>query len=299
MFRKLVTLIVVLVAGTFSVHAAQTEIRSEAAFQVFEGGYMLWEGATGNIWVLYLDNTTRVFSEASYASLPDNPIFGTPDNRVRPISGFGRVWGNYSEVRDRLGWALGTEQAYTLTRENLARVGNGAIMFRVTLPDGRAVMLRDDSTWFFVAGAVIPTLTPISPPAETPPDEPVQRIAYQPFEGGFMVYDDEQGDIWAFYDDGTADFFASTTYGGLVPGIGRVRAPRGYYRPILGFGKVWGSYPAVRERLGWATAPEEAIWSNVQSSGPDGGVFRMTFTIPNGQRIELSTGRGTYWRVIE
>ena len=32
--------------------------------------------------------------------------------------------------------------------------------------------------------------------------------------------------------------------------------PAGLYQPIRGFGLVWRATPQVRERLGWATAPE-------------------------------------------
>jgi hypothetical protein len=35
--------------------------------------------------------------------------------------------------------------------------------------------------------------------------------------------------------------------------------PEGLYQPIRGFGKVWHDHPEVRERLGWALAPERGF----------------------------------------
>jgi WD40 repeat protein len=57
------------------------------AYQYFEGGYMLWHSARNSIIVLHSDNTVQTF----------------PD-----------TWNGQIGIRDRLGWALGAEQAYTM-----------------------------------------------------------------------------------------------------------------------------------------------------------------------------------------
>jgi hypothetical protein len=87
---------------------------------------------------------------------------------------------------------------------------------------------------------------------------------YQPFEHGTMleitrtVYNRERL-IYVFFEDGSfrqfTDYWAASdpVSGGLTP-------PQGLYEPVSGLGKVWreGTGAQVRERLGWALAPEKA-----------------------------------------
>ena len=40
--------------------------------------------------------------------------------------------------------------------------------------------------------------------------------------------------------------------------------PPGYYQPVRGFGLVWREQPNVRDRLGWALAPEAGFETAVQ-----------------------------------
>jgi hypothetical protein len=87
---------------------------------------------------------------------------------------------------------------------------------------------------------------------------------YQPFEHGLMleitrtIYNRERI-IYVFFDDGSfrqfGDYWAASdpVSGGLTP-------PQGLYEPVRSLGKVWreGTGAQVRERLGWALAPEKA-----------------------------------------
>ncbi|MBS1250972.1 MAG: hypothetical protein MAG451_00001 [Anaerolineales bacterium] len=44
-----------------------------------------------------------------------------------------------------------------------------------------------------------------------------------------------------------------------------LQPPPDRQQPVRGFGKVWRTQPGVRERLGWALAPEEAYASPIQA----------------------------------
>lgn len=120
---------------------SQTE--TEAGFQPFEGGYMIWRGDTRTIYVLFGD-------DSSYVSYPDTWTEGepvdagqAPEGFVAPIRGFGKVWVS-EQLGDRLGWGLTNEQAYTATVEEYQRDGNFPSL-GITMPDGSVVLLGE--TW--------------------------------------------------------------------------------------------------------------------------------------------------------
>jgi len=89
------------------------------------------------------------------------------------------------------------------------------------------------------------------------------QTAYQPFEHGSMLWVSRTTNvaeklIYVFFDDGTFQQFNDTWTEG-EPVSGGLTPPSGLYEPVRGFGKVWreGTGARVRERLGWATAPEK------------------------------------------
>jgi hypothetical protein len=116
---------------------------TRAAFQQFQRGFMIWRADTGMV-MAFFHTTHRVafFQQSAYEGLPDNPFANVPAGLVRPINGFGRVWGSNQYVRDQLGWATGPEQSYQLTARIL---GTGPISF--TLPDGRVVTVNGLGEW--------------------------------------------------------------------------------------------------------------------------------------------------------
>lgn len=117
-----------------------------AAYEPFENGFMLW--FYDGIYVMRKDGSYTLYVDSQYANMPDNPVTDTPPaGRSSPINGFGKVWGNYSEVRDALGWALGPEQGYTMTTESTPI----ATYHYVTLPDGRVVQIHNAPVWNFEA----------------------------------------------------------------------------------------------------------------------------------------------------
>jgi len=87
---------------------------------------------------------------------------------------------------------------------------------------------------------------------------------YQPFEHGMMleitrtIYTRDRI-IYVFFDDGSFRQFSDTWVAG-DPVSGNLTPPPGRYEPVRSLGKVWreGTGAQVRERLGWAIAPEGA-----------------------------------------
>lgn len=102
-------------------------------------------------------------------------------------------------------------------------------------------------------------------PAELYADIPA---ALQPFERGAM--------LWLDLADGGRQIFALSTMPELFqqqhpdtwqdgePVAPDFAAPPGLFIPQYGFGKLWATQPTLVERLGWATASEQADRATVQ-----------------------------------
>jgi hypothetical protein len=123
-------------------------VQAPAAFQVYDGGYMLWEQVTGNVYALYNGGTGRQIDQAIIADWPEIQVQTTPPpNHVYPIRGFGRVWQHEKDIRAALGWPLGLEQAYT-TQYQLA--GTPAQYTYIALPNGQVIEFNPVGTWSVV-----------------------------------------------------------------------------------------------------------------------------------------------------
>ncbi len=155
MLRKVsfVVLVFSLLLAAVAPAAAQSTQTVYGTVQEFEGGLMIWRSDTAQIWALVDDGTAFSFPAASYSTLPDNPIFGNPPSRLRPIFGFGKVWGNVSNVRTLLGWPTRQEIGYNMP----ISTSNGAIA--ITQLDGTVITIAG-GTWS--RGFVTPT--PVPPP---------------------------------------------------------------------------------------------------------------------------------------
>ena len=103
-----------------------------------------------------------------------------------------------------------------------------------------------------------PATAPIASPA-----------AEQLFERGRMIWLASQGSIYVLWGDGQPTAPGAPPDGFLVfedtwqPGEAErdpaSAPPSGLYQPVRGFGKVWRTWPEVRDGLGWALAPEHAF----------------------------------------
>lgn len=119
----------------------------DAAFQVYDRGYMLWEHATGRVYILYNGGLGRQFAESTVAQWPEVEIqTAPPPNHVHPIRGFGRVWQHENDVRNSIGWPLGLEQAYTAQFQS-ADSESGQTDYYISLPNSQVVEFNGAGTW--------------------------------------------------------------------------------------------------------------------------------------------------------
>ena len=120
-----------------------------------------------------------------------------------PIRGFGKVWADNPEVRDRLGCTYERERAVTVAHQ------------------------------YFQHGEML---------------DVIDTYGYG-YYGAYKT-------IYVLFDDNTVQRFQDTYVDGDPEP--EILPPAGLYAPVRGFGKVWreGTGARVRERLGWATAPE-------------------------------------------
>jgi hypothetical protein len=112
---------------------------TNASQQDFENGRMIWLAETDTILVLYDDGSWREYDNAWQEGDPiDDPAIQAPSGLFQPIRGFGEVWRNQNEhdgVRDRLGWAVTPEQAYTTTFQHSIAESVGQNLLYLTLQD--------------------------------------------------------------------------------------------------------------------------------------------------------------------
>jgi hypothetical protein len=121
-----------------------------AAYQPFEGGYMVWRSDIREIYVLYSDGDYETYAdiwqEGASVAIADTP----PQGLQAPVRGFGKLWANQPDVREKLGWAIAVESGYTMAVETISggsgRYPGTSTWF--TLPDNRVVTLYPfSSTW--------------------------------------------------------------------------------------------------------------------------------------------------------
>lgn len=107
--------------------------------------------------------------------------------------------------------------------------------------------------------------------------------AEQHFEHGRMVWLEDNDTIYVFYEDGAVYYpehypdwqghferFEDIWTPDEPESDPTVVPPEGLYQPIRGFGKVWRENPEVRERLGWAIAPEQGFEGALQHEHHEG-----------------------------
>lgn len=117
------------------------------------------------------------------------------------------------------------------------------------------------------------------------------RMAYQPFQNGFMLWNSNINAISVYVNGSAMRAFPSWTFAWRSLDPVKDKAPTGFYKPILGFGKVWGHFPEVRQALGWATGAERAYNASVTFI-PDG---TSRITLPNGQTVQNDPQRGWFY----
>jgi hypothetical protein len=116
----------------------------------------------------------------------------------------------------------------------------------IHVADGLVITVTCPDTWFF------------SPPPDGCPSAPLDSpAAEQAFEGGYMIWVGEQDRIIVLFADDSypkVSNHGDDWDGGAICDLGP--PPEGLFHPVRGFGYLWCTDPAVRERLGWALEPE-------------------------------------------
>lgn len=140
------------------------------------------------------------------------------------------------------------------------------------------VILNCLDVWFFA-----------NPPAICPQNAALaSAAAEQPFEHGAMIWVAHEGLIYVLYNSGSPAWSAFTDeWDEGEPEVDPTLAPpAGLYQPARGFGLVWREQPGVRDRLGWATAPEAGFSTSVQRT-----------SYPRYNEIYLRALDGQLWRL--
>jgi hypothetical protein len=121
-----------------------------AAYQLFERGHMAWRSDTREIYVLYDDRSYEIHGDTWQEGDPIGTPGTPPAGLYAPVRGFGNLYANRPDLRERLGWATTPEAGYTMTVETIPG-GSGrypGISVYFTLPDSRVIALYPfSSTW--------------------------------------------------------------------------------------------------------------------------------------------------------
>jgi hypothetical protein len=138
-------------------HVCPTEpVISDAAEQHFEHGTMIWirepwaERVDGEGWifVLYDDrNEWSVCQDCWDEDEPDrDPTLIPPAGLYQPIRGFGFLWRQNHEIRERLGWAVDQEAGFSTILQHTTRFKYDSIYLRAL--DGNVWHLgAERSSW--------------------------------------------------------------------------------------------------------------------------------------------------------
>ena len=151
---------------------------------------------------------------------------------------------------------------------------------------------RDLRPWFFA-----------DPPLRCPAQKALRSYAAaQEFEHGRLIWIEDTDEFYVFYDEPDEQGFQVVERAvglELKPGASQDNRvaedpPPGLYQPVSGFGLLWRDevyWPygdAVRERLGWATAPEFGFDTAYQCSTPAHPRLWNCFLLgPDGEVIHL------------
>ncbi|HFC12866.1 MAG TPA: hypothetical protein ENJ56_08480 [Anaerolineae bacterium] len=123
---------------------------SDAAFQVFEGGVMLWMAESDSIFYTTWDGLISAEVPDTYEHGTDpisDPIFSAPDGYYQPDYGLGKAWRTYPEAQIALGWAIEPTNGYQAIRQGEAHAPFGNVDEFVSLPNDGYLHFQRDGNW--------------------------------------------------------------------------------------------------------------------------------------------------------
>jgi murein DD-endopeptidase MepM/ murein hydrolase activator NlpD len=255
-----------------------------ATYQQFEHGFMTWQGS-GVIWAFFDNGRVVSYPLHVYGGLSDGARYvgpPLPAGLGMPTNGFKRVWSNFKETHDLLGWAVGGEKGYQMS---LIASSFGRSYFDMSLPDGKLIRIFSDGTWGNATG-VVPTPQVTSTPA---PSQRAVGATFQPFDNGFMVWRADTGEIRVYVGGDSGDLtthplsqYASLTIQQSFP------APANHWAPEFGFGKVWSGIAGVKDKIGWALTGERGYTMILHSFDSAGNL--TSFSLPDGRFLTYKSG---------
>ena len=133
---------------------AEEPIYSSAAAQYFEHGFMIWTEQPDKFYIFFDDiffNDVRVFTfiEAPYTFKTGEPVNEKPPpGYYEPVSGFGKIWRGevVDGVRQRLGWATGSEFGFDTAYQCETPAHPGLWSCYLRGPNGEVLQLHPDSS---------------------------------------------------------------------------------------------------------------------------------------------------------
>ncbi len=120
-----------------------TQETLSATYQPFDKGFMVWNGNTQTIYVMFDDGTWEQFADTWQSGDPELPGNETaPEGKLVPVRGFGKVWEQLGGA-DTLGWATAEEAGYQATWETHPMLdGDQSVNTpHFTLPNGDVIHL--------------------------------------------------------------------------------------------------------------------------------------------------------------
>jgi hypothetical protein len=110
------------ISATTDVHPTATIGQIQVAEEVFEHGRMFWIQPRKQIWVMF-DNGQgsgewKIYDDTYVDSEPStDPSIVPPEGKFQPTRGFGKLWRNNPEIKDKLGFGVTPEFGYVSNYE--------------------------------------------------------------------------------------------------------------------------------------------------------------------------------------
>lgn len=259
-------------------------------------------------------------------ALADLPTW-TPDPAATPVIVSFTIDPVYDVVPGgtlNLEWQ--TQNAVTVTLLHVQANGLLGGQGRAELPAaGRLALTTDERarntqlfalTAYNAAGASFPTNIYVhfrcpypyffGPGPEACPDGPAvsKTVVEQPFEGGRLLWiPNEAGAIiFTLFADGQVYAWGDLWAPGQPESDPSLTPPAGRFQPVRGFGLFWRQTDWVRERLGWALAPERGYATEYQTEqgGVDSKGGSYFLRAADGRVIQITYHYvPTHWRYLE
>jgi hypothetical protein len=102
---------------------------------------------------------------------------------------------------------------------------------------------------------------------------------------------DRRGTFYVIYNDRTWQTFPDTWDESQPANDPSIAPPANWYQPERGIGKLWREQPGVRDKLGWAYAPEISYTGRRQSPATETGYSYIDHGLRNLVLRLYSTGR--------